>query len=93
MTCGLPKHRAIQMCFPDEPDWDGVEESVLVDLVQDFEWEPSCATSAILELSHRQSPHFKALAHWLLGNPAADRWLKAAATDALALREGNPGEP
>lgn len=85
MTTGIPKHKAIQMCFPDEPNWDEVEESVLVDLVNDFEWEPSCATAAILQLSLRHAPNFQDLANGLLANPAADRWLKAAARDALGL--------
>ena len=82
----ISKSRAIQMCYPDEPVWEDVEEDVLVQLVEDFEWEQSCATSAILELGLRSSSRFKALANWLLAHPAADQWLKAAATDALELR-------
>lgn len=74
------------MRHPDEPNWEEIEEDVLVELVQDFEWEQSCATSAILELSYRRSSRYKDLANWLLAHPAADQWLKAAATDALELR-------
>ena len=90
MTTGIPKHRAIQMCHPDEPDWDTVEDAVLVALVEDFEWEASCATSAILELGLRRAPRLAELVHWLLAHPAADPWLKAAARDALALRATDP---
>jgi hypothetical protein len=90
MTAGISKSRAIQMCHPDEPIWEDVEEEVLVELVKDFEWEQACATSAILELSLRGSPDFNALANWLRLHPAADQWLKAAAADALELRSSGP---
>lgn len=90
MTSDISKRQAIQMCYPDEPDWDEVEEAVLVELVEEFEWEQSCATSAILQLSLRSSSKFRALANWLLVHPDADPWLKAAATDALELRTSDP---
>jgi hypothetical protein len=86
MESRISKSQAIQMCHPDEPNWEEVEEEVLVALRREFEWEQTCATSAILELSYRSSSQFKSLANWLLAHPAADQWLKAAAKDALELR-------
>lgn len=86
------RSRAIQMRYPDVPDWAEVDDEVLVALVEDFEWEPSCATSAILELGLRGTTRFQALAQWLLAHPAADPWLKAAAADALDL-QGPPSPP
>lgn len=85
MSDGISAGRAIQLRYPDTPDWAAVEEHVLIELIEDFEWEQSCATSAILELALRDCGRFEGLAKWLLGHPAADQWLKAAAADALEL--------
>jgi hypothetical protein len=85
MTSEISKRQAIQMCYPDEPDWDSVEDDVLIELVKEFNWEQSCATSAILELAYRKHAKANELSHWLLGHPESDQWLKAAAQDALDL--------
>ena len=37
----------IQLSFPDEPDYSKVPLSVLYELVETYEIEQSCATSAI----------------------------------------------
>ena len=71
------------MLFPDEPDWDSVPDDVLIRLVEEFQDEPSCATSAILQLASTNPDRCTQLAQWLIAQPAADRWLKAAAVDAL----------
>ncbi len=83
MISEISKCQAIQICYPDEPEWEEVEDHVLVELVENFSWEQSCATSAILELGYRQHLRAKELAHWLLAQAEADQWLKAAAQDSL----------
>ncbi len=85
MTREISKSQAIQMCYPDEPDWAVVEDDVLLELVQTFESEQSCATSAILELAFRKHVKAGALCSWLLAHENADQWLQAAAQDALDL--------
>jgi hypothetical protein len=85
MTREISKSQAIQMCYPDEPDWELVEDEVLLELVQTFESEQTCATSAILELAFRKHARAKELCNWLLAEREADQWLKAAAQDALDL--------
>ena len=49
----IPLWTRIQIAYPDEPDWNSLEEEVLVHLVEDFENEQSCATSAILYLASK----------------------------------------
>ena len=72
------------MLFPEEPEWESLPEEVLVKLVEEFEDEPSCATSAILNLGSKNPERCAQLAAWLIAHPAADQWLKAASVDALA---------
>jgi hypothetical protein len=79
----IPQWRRIQMLFPEEPDWENLTEDVLVKLVEEFEDELSCATSAILHLGGKNPERCAQLANWLISHPAADQWLKAAAVDAL----------
>lgn len=73
----------IQMAFPDEPDWDTVPDSVLIELVQKFEYEQSCAGHGIGQLWIRRHPLARELAKWLLQQVKADKHLKAMATDVL----------
>jgi hypothetical protein len=80
----IPLWKRIQMLFPEEPDWECIDEEVLAKLVEEFESEPSCATAAILYLQSKNPERCKVLAQWLIGQPEADQWLKAAATDAIA---------
>ena len=79
----IPKWKRIQMLFPEEPEWASLTEEVLVKLVEEFEGELSCATSAILHLGSKNAEYCAQLASWLIAHPAADQWLKAAAVDAL----------
>lgn len=73
----------IQLIYPQEPDWTEVPDEVLIDLVQTYYQEPSCATIAIGLLSTRGNSEALSLAHWLLTEENADQWLKAVATDTL----------
>lgn len=79
----IPLWTRIQIAYPDEPDWNSLEEEVLVHLVEDFENEQSCATSAILYLASKNPERCAQLATWLANHSNADQWLKAAAHDAL----------
>ncbi len=79
----IPQWKRIQMLFPEEPEWESLTEEVLVKLVEEFEDELSCATSAILHLGSKNPVRCAQLANWLIAHPAADRWLKAAAIDSL----------
>jgi len=74
----------IQFAYPDEPDWSTVSDDTLVELVEDFNSEPSCATTAIGLLATRKHVRAAELAHWLVSHPDADQWLKAAASEALS---------
>ena len=71
------------MSFPDEPDWESVDEETLIQLIENFEDEQSCATSAIIYLASLNQTRCWGLASWLVEHPASDQWLKAAARDAL----------
>jgi hypothetical protein len=79
----IPLWKRIQMVFPDEPDWEALDEDVLVKLVENFDDEQSCASAAIIYLSTKNPSQCQRLAKWLLLQEGADRWLKAAATRAL----------
>ncbi len=79
----IPQWKQIQMLFPEEPDWASLDEEVLVKLIEEFQYEPSCATSAILHLGSKNEERCAQLANWLIAHPEADQWLKSAAADAL----------
>lgn len=83
LDSSIPQWKQIQMLFPEEPEWESLTEEVLIKLVEEFEGELSCATSAILHLGSKNPERCAQLAHWLMAHPAADQWLKAAAADAL----------
>lgn len=73
----------IQLIYPQEPNWSEVPDTVLVELVQTYNQEPSCATIAIGLLHGRRRPEAHSLARWLLAEENADQWLKASAADVL----------
>ncbi len=75
----------IQLTYPEELDWSDVPDSVLIELVQTYYQEPSCATIAIGMLRRRGREEARSLAQWILQEEHADQWLKAAATDALEI--------
>jgi len=83
MNSQLTLKQAIQFCYPDEPEWEELSEEVLIELIQDYQNEQSCATSALYELSNRN--HIKAisLAQWLLAEKDSDEWLKKSATSII----------
>jgi hypothetical protein len=81
MNLQFSEKQAIQFCYPEtEPVWENLSEPVLIELILDYENEPSCATSALYALS--QKNHLKAveLAKWLLTEENSDEWLKKSAT-------------
>ena len=45
----------IQLNFPDEPNWSEVPRDVLFQLIEEYDIEANCATSALLELSERKT--------------------------------------
>jgi hypothetical protein len=71
----------IQLSFPDEPDYSNVPLSVLYELVETYEIEQSCATSAIYELHHRKDSRLHELCTWILNQASADEFLKACAKE------------
>ncbi|MES2299737.1 MAG: hypothetical protein V4582_22045 [Pseudomonadota bacterium] len=73
----------IQCIFPDEPEWETVPDDALIELVQTYYQEPSCATTAIGLLSRRKHPEARNLASWLLLEDNADQWLKNCASRVL----------
>ena len=73
----------IQLLYPQEPHWQGVPDPVLIELVQNYAQEPSCATIAIGLLHSRGNAQALTLAQWLLTEEGADQWLKSAASDVL----------
>lgn len=79
----IPLWQRIQMVYPEEPDWEALDEEVLVRLVEEFESEQSCATAAIIHLSTKNPSACQRLAQWLLAHEASDQWLKSAARNAL----------
>lgn len=85
----IPLWKRIQMVFPDEPDWESLDEAVLAKLVEHFDDEQSCATAAIIYLSTKNPSECQRLATWLLQHEDSDKWLKSAAQTALE----NSAEP
>jgi hypothetical protein len=73
----------IQLTYPEEPDWSKVPDSTLIELVQTYCQEPSCAAIAIGMHRRRGREEARILAQWILQEEHADQWLKAAATDML----------
>ena len=72
------------MAYPQEPDWTTLADDTLIELVEDFNSEPSCATIAIGMLAARRHARSVELARWLMSHPDADQWLRAAANDVLS---------
>jgi hypothetical protein len=86
MNHQFTEKQTIQFCYPEiEPVWENLSESVLVELILDYENEQSCATSALYELSSKN--HLKAveLAEWLLTEEHSDEWLKKSAASIIGF--------
>ncbi len=84
MTIQFSEKRAIQFCYPEiEPNWEDLSESLLIELILDYENEQSCATSALYEMSSRNHEKSTELAKWLLSEEHTDEWLKKSATSIL----------
>lgn len=73
----------IQLAFPAEPDWETVSDDALIELVEDFQGEPSCAQWAMTELKLRKHPRATGLCEVVLQDRKADRWLRAGAIGHL----------
>ena len=71
----------IQLSYPDEPDYSEVPLSVLYELIEFYNIEQNCATSAIYELHRRQDSRLKELCEWVLLEEDTDRWLKECAIE------------
>jgi hypothetical protein len=71
----------IQLSFPNEPEYSEVPVDVLYELIESFQIEQSCATSAIYELHLRKDPKLKELCSWVLSQPEADEFLKDCAKE------------
>lgn len=78
----------IEMIFPTEPEWESVPDSALVELVERYPWELSCATTAIRLMARRKHERTLNLAYWLMLAPNTDQWLIEAATEAISVFEG-----
>jgi len=84
MTIKFGEKRAIQFCYPEiEPNWDELPNSLLIELILDYENEQSCATSALYEVNSRDRKKAIELAKWLLRENNSDKWLKESATSIL----------
>ena len=71
----------IQLNFPDEPDYSKVPLEVLYELIETYEIEQSCATSAIYELHRRNDSRLNEFCIWVLNQNSADEWLKGCAKE------------
>jgi hypothetical protein len=88
MNLTLEKKRAIQFCYPEiEPSWEELQEDILIELILDYDNEQSCATSALYELSSKNSQKAIELAEWLLTEKNSDEWLKKSAASIIDRRK------
>ncbi|WP_422380608.1 hypothetical protein [Marinicellulosiphila megalodicopiae] len=87
MKFNLTKAQEIQFIFPEEPDWDVVDDSVLIELIKDYDSEQSCATSALTELSCRKNSDFNKLCVFIIKEENTDIWLKEHAYDLLLSKD------
>ncbi len=83
MKLNLSKSQEIQFIYPTEPEWSSVEDDVLIELVEDYISEPSCATSALSELSSRKNNSVIRLCEFILNEEQSDKWLKCSALGIL----------
>ncbi|WLQ12727.1 hypothetical protein O5O45_23645 [Hahella aquimaris] len=77
----------IQKIFPHEQDWTALQENTLIELVRDYQSEPSCANSALVELAIRNHPQTTELSEHILDDEQADEWLKASALGSLLTKD------
>lgn len=76
--------RAIQFCYPEiEPTWEELSETLLIELVLDYQNEQSCATAALYELNDKNHAKAVELAKWLLAEVNSDEWLKKSAESII----------
>ncbi len=80
---GLSYAEQIQCFFPDQPDWDTVPDDTLIELIEEFPGEPTCASLALTHLRLRGNQEVNRLAEWLLGEYCPDRWLRYSAFEML----------
>ena len=83
--------QAIQIAFPNEPDWSAVSKEALIALVEDYISEQSCATAALCELSRRKYDGLGGLCEFLLDAPVSDRRLRAFAMAMLLSHSPSSG--
>lgn len=76
-------YREIQAIYPHEPDWNALDDSVLIDLVEHHAGEPSCAALALGILSYRAHPRTGELACNLAEAAEVDPWLRRTALELL----------
>ncbi|NVD71168.1 hypothetical protein HUX88_11445 [Duganella sp. BJB1802] len=79
------------MIFPVELDWATVPDEVLVELVETYFMEMSCATVAVVLLARRKHARALALVRWLIDAPNVDVYLMEAAKNAIAIIEESDG--
>lgn len=84
---GLSYAEQIQCFFPDQPDWDTVPDDTLIELIEEFPGEPTCASFAFTHLRLRGNQEVNRLAEWLLGEYCPDRWLRYSAFEILTSLE------
>lgn len=82
-VASLTDAEAIQIAFPDEPEWSEVSLETLLGLARGFDQEPSCASSALTELAHRGSPEVIGLCRMILEAKSPDVWQHATALSLL----------
>ncbi|MDP9602111.1 hypothetical protein SAMN05518845_12057 [Variovorax sp. YR750] len=82
-AASLTDVEAIQIAFPDAPEWSKVSLDTLLGLARGFDEEPSCAGSALTELAQRGSPEVTGLCRAILEAKSPDVWLHATALSLL----------
>lgn len=83
LLSSMTEANLIQFAFPSEPDWKTVSDNALIELVQTYQDEPSCAESAIIELKSRKHPQTEKLCIDLVSTAKADKWLRSMALGVL----------
>jgi hypothetical protein len=73
----------IQICFPSEPDLANASEATLIELVEKYYMEQSCADMALGELIRRRHPRSEEFCNYHFYAERADKWLRAGALESL----------
>ena len=69
--------------YPKEPKWLDVPLEILYELIENYDNEPNCATSALFELSEREDEKTLTYCSWVLEEKNTDKWLKEAAKEII----------